>query len=138
MAAPEDTKFQVNFKLSNGNLINLYSASKEELESQLQSLSDLAQLILSTGGVLENNANVAYAVKSLGATVIDEPVWAAKPVAAQANPAPTAPAGSAPACLHGPMVFKPAGVSKSSGKPYNAFYACPSSDRANQCKAQSA
>lgn len=138
MAAPEETKFQVNFKLSNGNLINLYAATAHELEGQLQSLSDLAQLILSTGGVLENNANVAYAVKSLGATVIDEPVWAAKPAPVQANPAPTAPAGSAPACLHGPMVLKPAGVSKSTGKPYNAFYACSSNDRATQCKAQSA
>jgi hypothetical protein len=135
MAAPEDTKFQVNFKLSNGNLINLYAGTAHELEGQLQSLSDLAQLILSTGGVLENNANVAYAVKSLGATVIDEPVWAAKAAPAQAA---SAPAGSAPACLHGPMVLKPAGVSKSTGKPYNAFYACPSNDRATQCKAQSA
>jgi len=133
MAAPEDTKFQVNFKLSNGNLINLYASTKDELEGQLQSLSDLAQLILSTGGVLENNANIAYAVKSLGATVVDEPIWAAK-----AAPAASAPAGSAPACLHGPMVLKPAGVSKSTGKPYNAFYACSSNDRATQCKAQSA
>jgi hypothetical protein len=133
MAAPDSTKLQVNFKLADGTLINLYANSAAELEAQLQSISDMAQLILATGSDFTNKGNIAYAVKSLGATVVDEPVWAAK-----AAPSASAPAGSAPACLHGPMVLKPAGISKSTGKPYNAFYTCSSNDRATQCKAQSA
>ena len=35
MAAPESTKFQVNFKSPDGTLINLYAVSKEELEALL-------------------------------------------------------------------------------------------------------
>ena len=34
-----------------------------------------------------------------------------------------------------PMVLKPAGVSRTTGKPYNAFYACSSGQRHQQAKA---
>ena len=78
MAAPDSTKLQVNFKLADGTLINIYATTQAELEANLQSISDLAQLILATGGDLGKGANVAYATKALGGTVVDEPVWAAE------------------------------------------------------------
>ena len=131
MAAPDSTKLQVNFKLADGTLINIYATTQAELEANLQSISDLAQLILATGGDLGKGANVAYATKALGGTVVAEPVWAAKS-------APAAPAGSVPTCVHGPMKHVPGGVSKKTGKPYDAFYSCVSSDRDNQCKTKSA
>ena len=40
MAAPESTKFQVNYKLADGTLLNIYAISQAELEASLTSLSD--------------------------------------------------------------------------------------------------
>ena len=45
MAAPESTKFQVNFKSPDGTLINLYAANKEELEALLTAAQDFSALI---------------------------------------------------------------------------------------------
>ena len=45
MAAPESTKFQVNFKSPDGTLINLYATSKEELEALLTAAQDFSTLI---------------------------------------------------------------------------------------------
>jgi len=116
MAAPDKTKLQVNFKLADGTLINLYADSQAELEANLQSISDLAQLILATGGELQNGANVAYATKALGGTVVDEPVWAAKSAHA-------APAGADHTCKHGQMVAR-SGVKEATGKPWSGYF-CP-------------
>jgi hypothetical protein len=52
MAAPESTKFQVNYKLADGTLINIYATNQAELESSLTSLSDLSTLITTTGTTL--------------------------------------------------------------------------------------
>ena len=47
MAAPESTKFQVNFKSPDGTLINLYAANKEELEALVTAAQDFSALIAS-------------------------------------------------------------------------------------------
>ena len=47
MAAPESTKFQVNFKSPDGTLINLYASNKEELEALLTAAQDFSALIAS-------------------------------------------------------------------------------------------
>ena len=39
MSAPDTTKFQVNYKLNDGTLINLYATSVTELESGLADLA---------------------------------------------------------------------------------------------------
>jgi hypothetical protein len=49
MAAPESTKFQVNYKLADGTLVNLYAASVTELESGLADLAMNALNIRATG-----------------------------------------------------------------------------------------
>ena len=38
MAAPETTKFQINYKLADGTLVNLYATSQAELESSLTAI----------------------------------------------------------------------------------------------------
>ena len=38
MAAPDTTKFQVNYKLNDGTLINLYATVVKELETGLNDL----------------------------------------------------------------------------------------------------
>lgn len=63
MAAPESTKFQVNFKSPDGTLINLYAANKEELESLLTAAQDFSALI---GSVSQSfsGSNVAAPVRN--------------------------------------------------------------------------
>lgn len=79
MAAPESTKFQVNFKSPDGTLINLYAANKEELESLLAAAQDFSALIGSVSQSFSGAPSVA-------------PVRAAAPVA------------SAPAGFLGPVL----------------------------------
>lgn len=94
MAAPETTKFQINYKLADGTLVNLYATSQAELESSLTSISDLATLVTTTGTTLgtttqsSGSGAIAYAKKALGATVVS---------ASEAN---------APDCKHGTMSFR--------------------------------
>lgn len=102
MAAPDSTKFQINYKLSDGTLINLYATDVRELETGLADLGMVASLIKSTGADLGGNhpTATASAVAALQAGGL--------------SPAPVA--QSAPAvdggkqCRHGAMAFK-SGVS---------------------------
>jgi hypothetical protein len=52
MSAPDTTKFQVNYKLNDGTLINLYATSVTELESGLADLAMNALNIKTTGSDL--------------------------------------------------------------------------------------
>ena len=52
------TKLQVNFKLSNGDLINVYADTQEELEKGLTSIQDLSTLISSVSQSLNGVARV--------------------------------------------------------------------------------
>ncbi len=75
MAAPESTKFQINYKLADGTLVNLYATNQAELEASLTSIADLSTLITSTGTTLGATAQpsggaIAYAKKTLGATTV--------------------------------------------------------------------
>lgn len=95
MAAPESTKFQINYKLADGTLINLYASSVTELESGLADLGMVSSLIKSTG-------------KELVGTPATPTV---ESIAAQFNAAPvqqTPPPGgdAAPQCRHGVMSFR--------------------------------
>ena len=93
MAAPESTKFQINYKLADGTLVNLYATNQAELEASLGSIADLSTLITTTGSALgataqSTNGAVTYAKKTLGATTV------------------SAPSGDAPDCKHGTMSFR--------------------------------
>jgi len=92
MAAPESTKFQINYKLGDGTLVNIYAINQVELEASLTSIADLATLVASTGTALGVNAQssggaVAYAKQALGATA-------------------TTTDATAPDCKHGKMAFR--------------------------------
>ena len=93
MAAPSDTKFQVNYKLNDGTLINLYASEIKELETGLNDLSMVAALIKSTSAELSGSSYTAPTVASVAQQF-------AAPVAAPA------PVGAAPSCKHGPMNYK--------------------------------
>lgn len=80
--ATEGTKFQVNYKMADGTLINLYASTAAELESSLTELAMNASLIKSTGVDLGltsapvNNAMGVIAAAFPGATPVGSSVVA--------------------------------------------------------------
>jgi hypothetical protein len=124
--AAEGTKFQVNYKLPDGTLINVYAMTQAELESSLTTISDLATLISSTGSSLGSapqagSGAISYAKRALGVTsaastnnageeqLTDKygTIW----VYGKAD---------APDCINGKMVFA-TGTSQK-GKPYKGWF----------------
>jgi glutamate/tyrosine decarboxylase-like PLP-dependent enzyme len=107
--ATEGTKFQINYKLNDGTLINLYAASVTELESGLADLAMNAMNIRATG--LELSGGAAPAPAPTVAAVAQ--AFNATPVAA----AP-APAGGGNSCRHGVMALREGTSSKGPWKGY--------------------
>ena len=102
MPAPESTKFQVNYSLPNGTLVNIYAASVSELEAGLADLAMNALNIRATGAELSGGA-VAPASAPVPATA---PTVAAVAAAFNATPVDVAPAGPNPTCRHGVMALR--------------------------------
>ena len=94
--ATEGTKFQINYKLNDGTLINLYAASVTELESCLADLAMNAMNIRATG--LELSGGQAAPAPTVAAVA---QAFNATPV--QAAPAP---AGGGNSCRHGVMTLR--------------------------------
>jgi len=74
MAATADTALQINYKLPDGTLVNVYAKDQAHLESLLTSLGDVSSLILATSSALGINnspaANIANMQAQLGAVEI--------------------------------------------------------------------
>ena len=112
-------------------------------QENLKWVTENAAGIISAGVALE----VAYGVKELAPHVQSVQVsneapgqWAERTYSQPAQqqqqyqqPAQQPQQGPAPSCAHGPMTLRPAGVSKNTGKSYNAFWAC-TGPRESQCK----
>lgn len=92
--ATEGTKFQINYKLNDGTLINLYAATVTELESGLADLAMNAFNIRATG--LELSGGQAAPAPTVAAVAQS---FNATPVAA---PAP----GGGNSCRHGVMTLR--------------------------------
>jgi len=94
--ATEGTKFQINYKLNDGTLINLYAATATELEAGLADLSMVATLIKSTG-------------KELGG-VPTQPAPSVESIAQSFNAGPVQsapePSGNGKFCKHGQMTLR--------------------------------
>jgi len=101
--ATEGTKFQINYKLNDGTLINLYAANVQELETGLTDLSMVSTLIASTSYELAKKSPFDSAPGGPAAPTVAAVAQAfnATPVAA----AP-APAGGANTCRHGAMTLR--------------------------------
>ena len=112
-----NTKLQINFKLSNGDLVNIYAESQEDLEKQLTAEQDLATLISSVSQSLNGVARV---------------IEMARP-AIQSTAAPAVKDDGGVSCIHGPMVFR-SGVGDRG--PWKG-YMCPAPKGApDKCKAK--
>ena len=95
--ATEGTKFQINYKLSDGTLINLYATDVKELETGLTDLAMVATLIKSTGAEL--GGVPAQAAPTVAAVA---QAFNATPVATSVTP----PTGSGNICRHGAMTLR--------------------------------
>ena len=95
--ATEGTKFQINYKLNDGTLINLYAASVTELESGLADLAMNAMNIRATG--LELSGGQAAPAPTVGAIAQQ---FNATPVATSIAP----PTGTGNICRHGAMTLR--------------------------------
>jgi len=127
--ATEGTKFQINYKLNDGTLINLYAASVQELEAGLADLSMNAANIRMTGAELTGGApapTVASVAQAFNAQpVVGVPATPAAPVAAGA--------GSTHSCRHGVMTYRE-GVN-AQGKPWKGYLCAAPKGATDKCDA---
>ncbi len=103
MAAPDTTKFQVNYKLADVTLINLYATDIKDLETGLTDLSMVASLIKSTSADFAGGNATATAVQNIQSQFNTMPV--------STQPAAVTNTGQDVAsvtkmCRHGAMVYR--------------------------------
>ena len=118
MAANENTKFQINYKLADGTLINLYASDVKDLETGLTDLSMVAALIKSTASDLGGSAT-ASAVAAISQS------FNATPVAAPAE------APGTKQCRHGVMAFK---TGTSARGPWQGYMCAAPKGAADKCE----
>jgi len=100
--ATEGTKFQINYKLSDGTLINLYAADVKELEAGLADLAMNAMNIRATGFELAGGSPAPVPSVASVAQAFNSTYTAPAPVASGTNNS----------CKHGAMTFKTGTSSK--------------------------
>jgi hypothetical protein len=121
--ATEGTKFQINYKLNDGTLINLYAKDVKDLETGLNDLGMVATLIKATGNDLHGGApapTVASVAEAFGGT----------PVAASAPAQPQIVEGQAPTCKHGNMTYR---TGTSARGPWRAWMCSAPKGAADKC-----
>ena len=119
MAANENTKFQINYKLADGTLINLYASDVKDLETGLTDLSMVSALIKSTSAELSGGNATATAVQNIQAQ------FAATPVAAPVEQPGTK------TCRHGVMAFK---TGTSARGPWQGYMCAAPKGAADKCE----
>jgi hypothetical protein len=134
MANESSAAIQINFKTKrDGMLINLRANDALELDMLIDALSQrLATLIdleqttetmAAPQAPAQSPAQVIANAFPNAQVVTEAPNWTAAPAA----PAGYTPSRPVPECTcgGGAMRHVPAGIAKSTGRPYKAFYACP-------------
>jgi len=123
MSASPTTKLQVNFKLADGTLINIYADNVRELETSLTDVSMVSTLIKSTSAELGG-------APARSATDIQAQFNA--PAAPAAQPVAVTSTGGAYTCKHGAMTFR---QSKPGAPKEWKGYFCPTPQgTADQCE----
>lgn len=97
----ETTKFQANFKLADGTLVNVYADNAADFEAQLTTLQDTTALIHSVSQSLGSAGPTPSFPRRGGGYQQSAP----RP-AAQATEAPQVVEGQTPTCAHGNMQLR--------------------------------
>jgi hypothetical protein len=124
--ATEGTKFQINYKLNDGTLINLYAKDVKDLETGLNDLGMVATLIKATGNDLHGGApapTVASVAEAFGGTPVAAPATTggAQEVRDKYGNLWVYNLPEAPECARGKMVLKH-GTAQATGKPYKGWF----------------
>lgn len=116
-------KLQANFKTNDGDLINVYAESADELANLLNTLAQASPLISSTGAALRGQPVQPGVAALQQAGFNPQPVPQAAPAPAQAPPTvdTNVPTGGGPACAHGTKVWK---QGEKNGRQWKAWM-CP-------------
>jgi hypothetical protein len=126
VAASENTKIQVNYKLNDGTMVNVYATDQADLEASLTVVQDLTALIATTGQALAGVGAIPAQTINVNERVAE--LRAAAPTAtAPANP-------SAPTCKHGAMTYR-TGISQKTGKEWKAWMCPAPKGTPDQCPA---
>lgn len=130
-----ESAIQINFKTKkDGMLINLRANDAQELDMLIDALSQRLATLIDLEQTTESMAGQTSAPAQSPAQVITNAFPNATVVTEAPNwtAAPAAPQGYTPSrpvpectCGGGAMRHVPAGIAKSTGRPYKAFYACP-------------
>ena len=107
----EGTKFQINYKLSDGTLINLYAKDVKDLETGLTDLAMVSLLIKTTSYDLAGTPSAYAPTAESVVAQFNAPVAAPQPVAVQSN-------GQPHTCRHGEMAFRSGTSAKGPWKGY--------------------
>jgi hypothetical protein len=127
--------FQVSTKTPDGTIFVIADATYGGFAAKLNEALDAsgAEQLLQSMAAAFASAPASQPMtsnqiaQSFNATVITPPADA------WGTPPPPAPAGNGPVCKHGESAkLVPAGISKTTQKPYRAFYAC-SRPQGSQC-----
>jgi hypothetical protein len=122
--ATEGTKYQINYKLNDGTLINLYAATASELEAGLADISMNAANIYTTGQELNGKLTAPVAAPTVAAVAQS---FNATTVAAAA---PAVVEGQAPTCSHGNMTYR---TGTSARGPWRAWMCAAPKGAADKC-----
>jgi len=120
--AAEGIKFQVNYKLNDGTLVNLYASTVSELETGLADIAMNATNIKTTGMELGGGAaapTVASITQAFSAAPVTE--GGGDTIVDKYNNTWVYDLPRAPECARGKMVLK-YGTAQATGKPYRGFY----------------
>jgi hypothetical protein len=107
--ATEGTKFQINYKLNDGTLINLYAKDVKDLETGLTDLAMVSTLIKATGAEFTGGQPAPAPTPTVGAIAQQ---FNATPVAAPRfntlddRASTPSPQGSGNICRHGAMTLR--------------------------------
>jgi hypothetical protein len=157
-----EARLVANVKTVVGTIVTARGDNEQELAASIEAAINSLHLIFMLEKAAKGEAStlaeaqaVATVVHAFEGTVVapapaviaPQPVPVAPAIAQQfvapapvapPQPAPAAPGNpAAPACSHGEMRLVPGGISKKTGKPYNAFWSCQWPVREEQCKAVS-
>lgn len=113
----EKPKYQINFKLSSGDLINLYADNADELAEQLSYIQGLAGQITTVSKTLNGSASHPSASSNVVAAFPGAQVTAVT----HHTPAPTV-AGGVDQCKHGARTYRES--KPGTARPWRAWM-CP-------------
>jgi hypothetical protein len=121
MSANDTTKIQLNYKLADGTLVNIYAVNGDDLLAQIQATAQLAQEISKLGNTLNAKAPVPIFGQGQSAVAAVQSQLGGEVISVTTTPA--APITDARHCKHGERQYRES--KPGAPKPWKGYF-CPS------------